>query len=674
MKTKRAMVRLTLFLLLLCNGLANASTRKWSWETGLGGRGTDYVYSTLCDTAGNVYVGGTFQDTLRLSGTVTLIGGGSNAFLVKYNRIGGILWAKKAGVGTCIGKSLAFDAYGHVLLGVASDSSSFVAVYGQDGAFVWSLPTTGTLNSIAADAAGNLVVAGSSATEYFNSRSQRVWSVSAGQAVAMDRQGNVFKIGTGLSGGVTKYYPSGAYAWGAPFGRVGSVQCITVAADALGRIRVVGKIGGIDLPNNQHFSGNGGIAVACFDTSGSPMWARQVMTASDLFGAAGDDTGRISIACTASRVYVLQISPNGDTSLVVDSASIQSGGACDIYAVASDPWGNAVIGGRFSKACVFGQDTVSTNGGYDGLVAMISSPPIGSFERQIVFPLCACKTQTRDSVVRLSNVGGMPLHVTGVSLLGSGSTTFTLSKPSTPFVVPPDSTVEIGVQYRPDLVGSDTAIVSVACDDERGNVQIKVIGTLGQILLVTLQDSIKWHGLRVGDTATASVVVLNRGSVASGVQVSTNPPFDVQPTRLTLTPGDSATLSVTFTSANTPGETRGSVLLTDDCGEQKSIAIVAEVGGAAVTTESAPEVFTITVAPNPASHITTVRVCGQGVSNPTLRLLDQLGRLVRLQRLEKPMASQGMFSLDLSTLPLGLYIAEIRSGSTIARSAVAVYK
>ena len=90
------------------------------WAKSAGGIGGDGGYSVATDVAGNVFATGVFSSPTITFGTTTLTntsGGYADIFLVKYDGIGNVLWAKNAG-GTVddYGWSAATDVSGNVFV------------------------------------------------------------------------------------------------------------------------------------------------------------------------------------------------------------------------------------------------------------------------------------------------------------------------------------------------------------------------------------------------------------------------------------------------------------------------------------------------------------------------------------------------------------------------------
>nr|MBA3705236.1 hypothetical protein [Bacteroidota bacterium] len=69
----------------------------FKWVRTAGGVSGDYAHAMDCDGAGNIYITGEIERTVKF-GSVTLTGNGSNdVFVAKYNTNGDLIWAKKLG-------------------------------------------------------------------------------------------------------------------------------------------------------------------------------------------------------------------------------------------------------------------------------------------------------------------------------------------------------------------------------------------------------------------------------------------------------------------------------------------------------------------------------------------------------------------------------------------------
>jgi hypothetical protein len=92
------------------------------WSRRLGGPGSSRIDAITSDAAGNVIVGGIFNQTVDLGGGAELTAGPNTAaFLAKYDPAGELLH----------GVSLGTGAGYHWLAGVATDSAGHVVVLGS---------------------------------------------------------------------------------------------------------------------------------------------------------------------------------------------------------------------------------------------------------------------------------------------------------------------------------------------------------------------------------------------------------------------------------------------------------------------------------------------------------------------------------------------------------------
>ena len=118
-------------------GVANGFLSKFStsgtfqWATYVGGPESNYCYSTSVDGSGNIYVSGETSSTsgIATSGAYqTVIGGGMDCFLSKFDNTGNIIWSTYFG-------------------GPLDDIGSHVATYGTQ--YVYLIGTTSNTSAIA---------------------------------------------------------------------------------------------------------------------------------------------------------------------------------------------------------------------------------------------------------------------------------------------------------------------------------------------------------------------------------------------------------------------------------------------------------------------------------------------------------------------------------------------
>jgi hypothetical protein len=90
----------TIILFALVVMIANAQSPNWKWAKSAGGLADDFGNSITTDASGNVYVTGYFLSATITFGSYTLTNANTSSadfFIVKYDALGNVLWAKRAG-------------------------------------------------------------------------------------------------------------------------------------------------------------------------------------------------------------------------------------------------------------------------------------------------------------------------------------------------------------------------------------------------------------------------------------------------------------------------------------------------------------------------------------------------------------------------------------------------
>jgi hypothetical protein len=285
--------------------VADAFVAKYSpngsliWAKGFGGNTTDYASAVAVDGSDNVFIAVTLQSANATFGTSTFsTAGGDDMVLVKLSSQGAVLWAKRwGGANAEDAHAIAVDRAGDLLvvgnftsstdLGGGSLSGTggtiFVAKYsGADGSYRWAKAVgAGSGNGIAADpATGNVIFTGTLTNptdfgggptltggiflasydslgnykwaETFNSAVIPPASGDAGNAVSVDRSGNIALTGSANSttsvgsGGyfVASFTTSGAMRWSKGAGGSGNRTGCWVGFDSLGQVATAGTFSG----------------------------------------------------------------------------------------------------------------------------------------------------------------------------------------------------------------------------------------------------------------------------------------------------------------------------------------------------------------------------------------------------------------------------------------------
>jgi hypothetical protein len=344
-KTKIMLKKISFLLLLLLTVFFHSSpAQNWFWGRGSGNSGSVEGIATATDDSGNVYCTGFIEGPANFGPFSLNATAPGDAFLLKYNSTGNILWAIQCGSTGSIGWSVATDHSGNILLAGAF-SAPFMA-FGTDT--IYNHGTGFDIFLIKFNSAGN-----------------ELWMRSAGgpgtdgiTGVATDDNDNILVTGNGgadtmifdsdtisdpllIGLFIAKYNPSGNLSWirynpGSGIDFSNGISC-----DRNGNSYITGKLnsdtlvmGSDTLFNTMNYTG---FFVAKFDPSGNGLWARS---------AGGDcyTEGKNVVTDSTGNVYVTGnfTSPTitfGATVLTnADNDSVSS----DFFLVKYDPYGNVL--------------------------------------------------------------------------------------------------------------------------------------------------------------------------------------------------------------------------------------------------------------------------------------------------------------------------------------------
>jgi hypothetical protein len=305
-------------LLLAVSFSANSQKPSFSWAKDFGGKLNDVVKSTALDAAGNIYVAGTFGDTVDFDlgpAVLNLISnGGTDVYVMKISPSGNILWAKSAGgTGAEVLTSIAIDqstgsvvAIGSFNLNVDFDPSTAVANLNatvQD-IFIWKLDLNGSYQwatqtgSKSFDQGEDVTVDNGGyiyATGYFTDTVD--FNPGAGIFNLISRNGS-------MDAYIAKFTSSGSLVWAKNFGGDFQDQSRKISLGRNADVFISGSFSGApDFdPGSSTFqmtnSGSSDLFISRFDTSGTFIWAGQMGGDSYINGAAltTDRTGAIYLS------------------------------------------------------------------------------------------------------------------------------------------------------------------------------------------------------------------------------------------------------------------------------------------------------------------------------------------------------------------------------------------
>jgi hypothetical protein len=150
-------------LFVLCLSALLAKSQTCFWAQAGSGSNSEEAKDVATDNLGNVYITGTFESSSITFGSITLTAtSGTNLFVVKYDAAGTVQWAKTA-TGIAEGYGITTDAAGDILVSGYFDGSSttfsgitltnqgggdaFILKYDTDGNIIWAESIGGVENT-----------------------------------------------------------------------------------------------------------------------------------------------------------------------------------------------------------------------------------------------------------------------------------------------------------------------------------------------------------------------------------------------------------------------------------------------------------------------------------------------------------------------------------------------
>lgn len=309
-----------LFLVVIYIGV-NAQAPNWEWARQ--GIGDADVSNIITDNNGNIYVTGGFIDSSITFGPYSLPGtSGPIAgyfFLVKYDSLGNVLWARCSSSGN-----------------------------------------VGLQAGIAVDPSGNIYITG----PYSGSISFGSYTINS--------------LG-GFDSYIVKYNSSGTVQWAVSIGDTGTEQTVGICTDQMGNSFVTGTYDGtsfsIGTTTLTNLYSTQKIFVAKFDSSGNPLWA--VDNNDDLLmlysiGIASDNSGnvyftgyddllmtdsiRFGSVIIKDNGFIVKLDPSGNA--VWGRTSI-NGTYERTKAITVNTGGKVLVTGSFSNNLTFGADSIN---------------------------------------------------------------------------------------------------------------------------------------------------------------------------------------------------------------------------------------------------------------------------------------------------------------------------
>lgn len=305
--------RTFIFYFVLLGFYLHAQIPNRQWSTYHGGDNEDSFRDMAIDANGYVYVVGSTRSTnaiITQPSSQSVIAGGSDAFVAKYDTDGNRIWSTYfGGEADDFGQSIDVDANGNIFItgltfsanGIATagthqplnrgNGDTFVAKLTNNGVVVWGTYLGGTnfdfANDIEIDIAGNPIIIG-----WTNSPT----GISTAGAFQPNYGGQDDVI-------FAKFNTNGQLLWATYFGDSGFDTGLQVESDATGNITISGWTSSnvnIASPGAYQTVYGGNTAdtfLAVFRSNGSRLW-------STYYGGSGDDYGDALLVTPAGDIYL----------------------------------------------------------------------------------------------------------------------------------------------------------------------------------------------------------------------------------------------------------------------------------------------------------------------------------------------------------------------------------
>lgn len=367
-----------------------SSTNTLQWVVTFGSSGFDGVNAMAVDASGNVFVTGSFNQTVDFdpsAGTTSLTShGNTDIFTARYSTTGALVWVVNAGSNSGDnGYGICLDGYGDVItvgdfMGTIDfDPSATTANQTSNGSvdcFMWKLNAgTGALSAIrtyggtALDHAASVAVGTGSSDNiiiggYFYSTVDFDWGAGTASKTAAGCDAYVLAVNRSL-----------LYSWVAALGTSNTEEVLAVNVDAYSMIEVAGYFQGtMDFnPSTGVYeltSGNNGAYASAFSmqftNGGIVLWANVLEQVQGnynrIYAISSDATGNVYITGASddfdadpTAATQLITCDNNETPYLVKyntNGVLQWAKALGMnargYALDVDAAGNIYLGGRYS--------------------------------------------------------------------------------------------------------------------------------------------------------------------------------------------------------------------------------------------------------------------------------------------------------------------------------------
>lgn len=267
------------------------------------------------DPSGNIIMTGEFINSITLGATTLAAGGIRQVYCVKYNRTGGVIWAKKITatnysaieaikVGTdgsiyIAGRFTFILDLGGVTIDGGPKQNIFLAKLDNDGNAIWvknlNSDSDGGMafSSLELDQQNNPIITG-----YFG---------GSGTLYLAD-SGITLTSGPSFTGFIAKYNYYGSFAWAKALAGSWETSCYSSTSDATGNIYVAGRVSGsLSFPGGSTINSMDGndIFITKYQSNGTFEWVKQAGSMANEYP--------VSICFADGKLLLVGVTDNGTT-------------------------------------------------------------------------------------------------------------------------------------------------------------------------------------------------------------------------------------------------------------------------------------------------------------------------------------------------------------------------
>jgi hypothetical protein len=360
----------------------------WEWVRSNDNSQASYGRDVITDNLGNTYAVGDFEGTLSINSVTITSDEYTDVFIAKFNSLGQLLWLKRfGGIGQDNGYGISIDEPGDLYItGSFTDSliegddtltslgsaDIFLAKYNSGGDLLWSKSWGGTH----ADAGSGIQIT-----------NNRIY-ITGNFAQTIDFNISALTSSGGSDIFLTKSDTSGVILWAVKAGGSSSEFAGSLTINNKNTIHISGFSGSPIMYFSSLLCTNPDIYVAQYDTNGTPQWVRGVQCNGPLYGGyvASDTSGNAylagylmsqdnvsfgSITLNKSYAFIAKYNPTGSIQWAKEISTANTGDGA--YNVAVDSDKNIYVAGYYDFWGVFGSDTVYTHGSWDATVTKLDS-------------------------------------------------------------------------------------------------------------------------------------------------------------------------------------------------------------------------------------------------------------------------------------------------------------